>query len=205
MLALLLGALPEGKISAMATGEMVLAGGGDSGQKGDMDSDLPPREEEGGGLDGHKPGEAADALERPALPAMSYARVIVQLILILPCAVLVFPAVIFGIIELADAFHSVERGPGYLSSAVTYGLGFVCVVSGVFLPERFPWRWMGTLIVMIGLPFLVDGALAMSSRLQVFGTGRQIYETLVIFTGPIVVTAWNVLRLWRRGAEAVAG
>ncbi|HSI14132.1 MAG TPA: hypothetical protein VK961_18940 [Chthoniobacter sp.] len=167
-----------------------------------MVSDLPSHEEEGGGLD-KKPLAESEAPEGQKAE-MSYLRVIVQLVLILPCAVLIFPALIFGVIELANSFRSIERGPHYLTSAVTYGLGFVCVVSGIFLSDRFSWRWVGILIVVIGLPLFIDGALAMSDRLQIFGAGRQAYEILVIFTGPVVVTAWNVVRLWRgRSVEAV--
>lgn len=160
-----------------------------------MVSDLPSCDAEGGDLE-KEPVAEADAAEE-AGPKMSYARVIVQLVLILPCAVLVFPAFIFGTIELANAFRSVEQGPGFLSVAVTYGLGFVCVVSGIFLPDRFPWRWMGILIFMIGLPLFLDGALAVSDRLRIFGAGREVYELLVLFTGPVVVTLWNVIRMWR--------
>lgn len=163
-----------------------------------MVSDLPPRDEEGDGSAKAPFAEpdAPEGAEAPE-PKTSYLRVIVQLVLILPCAVLIFPAFIFGVIELANAFRSIERGPHYLSSAVTYGLGFACVVSGIFLPDRFPWRWVGILIVVIGLPLFADGALAMSDRLRIFGAGREVYEILVIFTGPVVVTAWNVIRLWK--------
>lgn len=170
-----------------------------------MVPDLPPRDGEGDILT-KEPSEESDAPERMEAPETKkgYLRVIVQLVLILPCAVLIFPAVIFGVIELANAFRSIERGPHYLTSAVTYGLGFVCVVSGIFLPDRFPWRWAGILIVVIGLPLFIDGALAMSDRLRIFGAGREVYEILVIFTGPVVVTAWNVIRLWKgRTVEAV--
>ncbi len=173
-----------------------------------MVSDLPPRDEEGGGMEKGSlaQSEALQGVEESEAPdaKTSYLRVIVQLVLILPCAVLIFPAFIFGVIELANAFRSIERGPHYLTSAATYGLGFICVVSGIFLPDRFPWRWVGILIVGVGLPLFIDGALAMSDRLRIFGAGREVYEILVISTGPVVVTAWNVVRLWKsRVAEVL--
>lgn len=152
-----------------------------------MESDLSPREE---------PREEAEASEKAPPPKMSYGRVIVQLVLILPCAALLFPTLIFGIIELADAFRPTPSR-GLLSSGMMYGLGFGCVVCGIFLPDHFSWRWAGVLITVVGLPLFLAGAMDMSAKLRIFGAGREVYEILVMFTGPVVVTVWNAIRLWR--------
>jgi hypothetical protein len=130
--------------------------------------------------------------------------VIVQLLLILPCAVLLIPTLLFGVIDLAESLHSVGQGRGILSSGAMYVLGFVFVVCGVFLPDRFRWRWAGILVVLAGLPLFIAGALAMSSRLRMFGAGREVYEILVMFTGPVAVTVWNVVRLWKSQMEEPA-
>ena len=149
--------------------------------------------------------EPSTEAEAPVGGETSYGRVIVQLLLILPCAVLLIPTLLFGVIDLADTLRPVGQSRGMLSPGTMYILGFVCVVCGVFLPDRFAWRRAGILVVLAGLPLFIAGALAMSTKLRILGAGREVYEILVMFTGPVVVTAWNVVRLWKSGAEEPAG
>jgi hypothetical protein len=167
-----------------------------------MDSDLSPREDK---LEGTGMKEPSTEAEAPVGEETSYGRVIVQLLLILPCAVLLIPTLLFGVIDLADTLQPVGQSRGMLSPGMMYILGFVCVVCGVFLPDRFAWRRAGILVVLAGLPLFIAGALAMSTKLRILGAGREVYEILVMFTGPVVVTAWNVVRLWKSGAEELAG
>ena len=159
-----------------------------------MDPDLSPREEK---LEGVEKEELSTEAEVVGGGETSYGRVIVQLLLILPCAVLLIPTLLFGVIDLADTLRPVGQSRGLVSPGTMYVLGFVCVVCGVFLPDRFAWRRAGILVVLAGLPLFIAGALAMSTKLRIFGAGREVYEILVMFTGPVVVTVWNVIRLWK--------
>jgi len=168
-----------------------------------MDPDLPPREEKLEGAGMKEPSTEGDT-EAAGGGETSYGRVIVQLLLILPCAVLLIPTLLFGVIDLADTMRPVGERRELLSSGGVYVLGFVCVVCGVFLADRFRWRWAGILVVLAGLPLFIAGALAMSTKLRIFGAGRELYEMLVMFTGPVVVTAWNVIRLWKSRADEPA-
>lgn len=134
------------------------------------------------------PAEAPEAQK-------SYARVIIQLVLILPCAVMLIPTFLLCAVGIAEALRGEVQNRNLLATGISYGLGFACMAYGVFLPERPRLRFLGILVALAGLPLFTTSALALSSRFRSPGANREIYEVLAIFGGPILVTLWNVIRI----------
>jgi hypothetical protein len=130
----------------------------------------------------------------------SYRRVILQLALILPCAVMIVPTAIMGVAGIAGALRGDLESRSLIAMGVPYFLGFCCMAAGIFLPARPQHRavWLLAMgVVFAGLPLFTSSALTVTHRFRGEGE-REFYETLAIFGGPIVVTVWNLLRLGGR-------
>src|SRR4051812_5685934 len=75
-----------------------------------------------------------------------YLRVICQLVLILPCAVLLIPTFLLCLVGVAEMFRGDMQSRNLLTMGILYFLGFSCMAYGVFVPGHPRRRPLGILV-----------------------------------------------------------